>query len=83
VLPVTVANATNLKTSLCDLNDSVTACELMLFMFDLDDDAWNVIFKKVDKEDYEFFDSFSAYPDAYAIDPMMLDNSNMNLPSLG
>jgi len=39
VLPVTVANATDLKTGLCDLNNDTTACELMLYMFDIDDDA--------------------------------------------
>jgi hypothetical protein len=39
VLPVTVANANNLGTDLCDLSNDLSMCELLLFMFDIEDDA--------------------------------------------
>lgn len=80
-LPLTVANEFDLKTSVVNINDGLTVCESLLFMFDLEDDSWNNLFACASYEDHALYDTYIIDPLTFSIDPMGHDKSNICVPS--
>jgi hypothetical protein len=86
-MPVTVSNYNSNDdlrdiTNVVDLSSKLIIAESILFAFASDDSSFNKMFTAVDPQLHSMYDTMNSNPNAYTIDPMMFDKSNINRPNL-
>lgn len=81
-MPVTASNLSMTSTSLVDIADPLIIAESLLFLFATEDKTFNSIFSELSNDMHSMYDTMVSNPESFAIDPMLIDKSNINKPNV-